>query len=210
MTRHPNAKKKKSLFCEEDGGGREGKQNSHVFTFWLLLAFLTLPFSVHVVVCVQSNGQSGLGPCGCLPKRLAQTIQEASTYLQGMGRRIQQTSQELCRISHEKYWNKGHLCSIINQKEWKQSLRRRGQTCGELGAKRPGESVRSRGCLEFTLTGGLLICVFSWWWHARGCVDVLISSRVQMSNWLYSQYHFPFFLPQNSQKVNYSCISNIM
>lgn len=47
------------------------------------LTFLALPFSVHVVACVQSNWQSGLGPRGWLPGRLATTIQEAGTYLEG-------------------------------------------------------------------------------------------------------------------------------
>lgn len=40
-------------------------------------------FSVHVVACVQSNWQSGLGPCGCLPGRLAQQYRKLALILKG-------------------------------------------------------------------------------------------------------------------------------
>lgn len=49
---------------DDNGGGREQKQDIHVCTLWLFSAFLTLLFSVHVVACVQSNCQSGQGACG--------------------------------------------------------------------------------------------------------------------------------------------------
>lgn len=45
-------------------------KNIHVFTLWLFFffTFFTLPFSLHVVACLQSNWQSGLGPCTVAPR----------------------------------------------------------------------------------------------------------------------------------------------
>lgn len=66
----------------------EKEKKTPTFMFSLsgsLLAFLTLPFSVHVVACVQSNWQSGLGPCGCLPKRLAQQSRKPTFICKGWG-----------------------------------------------------------------------------------------------------------------------------
>lgn len=55
---------RKSLRDDDNGGGKQQKQDISVFSLWLPWAFLTLLFSVHAVACVQSNCQSGRGACG--------------------------------------------------------------------------------------------------------------------------------------------------
>lgn len=128
-------------------------ENIHVFTFWLSLTFLTLLFSVHVVSCVHAVSLVERSKTRwLLAWKAGTTIQEAGTYLVDKSR---------SRISHQMHLNEGHLCSIINQMEWKQSLCRRGQTCGKLRARQAGwECKVQRMFVVYTDCRVADLCIF--------------------------------------------------
>lgn len=87
-------------------------KNIHVFTLWL---FFFLPSSLSLSLFMWLRACSLIGKVvwdpvlWLLAWKAGTTMQEASSYLERMGRRTQQTSQELCRISHKVYSNQAGL-----------------------------------------------------------------------------------------------------
>lgn len=100
-----------------------------------------------------------------------------------MGRR---TRPKMSITAQDSSWNAPRVRSaLFNYK----SKRNENNLCARENKhvgnwEQQDESVRSRGCLEFTLTVGPLICVFSWWWQARSfCWCVSATAQLNQMWW---------------------------